>query len=395
MIKRLCILLFLSLGAGSVGAQSLESLREQIRRAEEEIRINTELLNKTRKDQRMTQSQLKLIQSRIRNRQNIVRSLEKQIDLINTDINGKSDTVKLLTARLDALKEDYASMIRAAYKNYKLNNFLVFLFASKDFNDATRRIAFMKRYNRMREIKAAEIDSVSKRLSGEISALDTQRAQLDQTRSSRTRELASLGKDETQYRGAVNQLKARESKISRELRTKKAQIERAQQQIQRIIAEEARKSKATPKSAAQKQADYELSGRFDQNMGRLPYPIRGGVVIDRYGVHAHPTQKGLTINNKGVNIAGERGAAVHCVFEGTVSRIFFFQGLNNNVMIRHGNFITVYSNLASVHVKTGDKVTTGQVIGRIPDSDNDDDCMLHFEIWKETQNLNPESWLRR
>lgn len=395
MIKRLCILLFLVLGAGSVGAQSLESLREQIRRAEEEIRINTELLNKTRKDQRMTQSQLKLIQSRIRNRQNIVRSLEKQIDLINTDINGKSDTVKLLTAQLDALKEDYASMIRAAYKNYKLNNFLVFLFASKDFNDATRRIAFMKRYNRMREIKAAEIDSVSKRLSGEISALDTQRAQLDQTRSSRTRELASLGKDETQYRGAVNQLKARESKISRELRTKKAQIERAQQQIQRIIAEEARKSKATPKSAAQKQADYELSGRFDQNMGRLPYPIRGGVVIDRYGVHAHPTQKGLTINNKGVNIAGERGAAVHCVFEGTVSRIFFFQGLNNNVMIRHGNFITVYSNLASVHVKTGDKVTTGQVIGRIPDSDNDDDCMLHFEIWKETQNLNPESWLRR
>ena len=297
MIKRLCILLFLVLGAGSVGAQSLESLREQIRRAEEEIRINTELLNKTRKDQRMTQSQLKLIQSRIRNRQNIVRSLEKQIDLINTDINGKSDTVKLLTAQLDALKEDYASMIRAAYKNYKLNNFLVFLFASKDFNDATRRIAFMKRYNRMREIKAAEIDSVSKRLSGEISALDTQRAQLDQTRSSRTRELASLGKDETQYRGAVNQLKARESKISRELRTKKAQIERAQQQIQRIIAEEARKSKATPKSAAQKQADYELSGRFDQNMGRLPYPIRGGVVIDRYGVHAHPTQKGLTINN--------------------------------------------------------------------------------------------------
>ena len=202
-------------------------------------------------------------------------------------------------------------------------------------------------------------------------------------------------KRQTQYRGAVNQLKARESKISRELRTKKAQIERAQQQIQRIIAEEARKSKATPKSAAQKQADYELSGRFDQNMGRLPYPIRGGVVIDRYGVHAHPTQKGLTINNKGVNIAGERGAAVHCVFEGTVSRIFFFQGLNNNVMIRHGNFITVYSNLASVHVKTGDKVTTGQVIGRIPDSDNDDDCMLHFEIWKETQNLNPESWLRR
>ncbi len=385
----------LVLGAGNVAAQNIESLREQIRRAEEEIRINTQLLNKTRKDQQMTQSQLKLIQSRIRNRKNIISSLEKQIDLINNDISGKNDTVKILTAQLDKLKADYAAMIYSAYKNYKLNNFLVFLFASKDFNDATRRIAFMRRYNHMREVKAAEIDSVSKYLSNEISALDTQRAQLDQTRNSRTKELASLGKDESQYRGAVTQLKAKESKISRELRTKKAQIERAQQQIQRIIAEEARKSKTTPRSAAQKQADFELSGRFDQNMGRLPYPIRGGVIIDRHGIHTHPTQKGLTINNKGVNIAGERGAAVHCVFEGTVSRIFFFQGLNNNVMVRHGNFITVYSNLASVQVKTGDKVTTGQIIGHIPDSDNDDDCMLHFEIWKETQNLNPESWLRR
>ena len=395
MIERLCLLLCLILGAGNVAAQSIESLREQIRRAEEEIRINTRLLDKTRKDQRMTQSQLKLIQSRIRNRKNIIGSLEKQIDLISNDISGKNDTVKLLTTQFDKLKADYAAMIYSAYKNYKLNNFLVFLFASKDFNDATRRVAFMKRYNRMRELKAAEIDSVSKRLSNEIANLDTQRSQLDQTRNSRTRELASLGKDESQYRKAVTQLKSQESKISRDLRNKKAQIERAQQQIQRIIAEEARKSKTTPKSAVQKQADFELSGRFDQNMGRLPYPIRGGVIIDRYGIHMHPTQKGLTINNKGVNIAGERGAAVHCVFEGTVSRIFFFQGLNNNVMVRHGNFITVYSNLSSVQVKTGDKVTAGQVIGHIPDSDNDDDCMLHFEIWKETQNLNPESWLRR
>ena len=375
--------------------QSLDALRDEIRRAEEEIRATNELLAKTKKDKQVTQNQLKLIQNRIRNRKQIIANLEKQPQVINGDIGTKNDTVHAMQNELTQLRKEYADMVYAAYKNYKLNNFLVFLFASKDFNDATRRISYMRRYNRMRQQKAEQIKSVADSLHVQIGELENRKAELTKVRDTRTQEVSSLGKDEKQYQSSLSEINTKSGKLSSEIRKKQSQINKLQQRIQAIIAEEARKNRATPKSAAQEEYIANLSGRFDQNKGLLPYPVRGGVIVDRYGVHPHATQKGLMVNNKGVNIASGSGAEVRAVFEGDITQIVFVQGLNNTVIIRHGNYLTTYSNLASVNVKTGDKVTLNQVIGRLSNSDDSDDCVLHFEIWKETENLNPEQWLRR
>ena len=375
--------------------QSLDALRDEIRRAEEEIRATNELLAKTKKDKQVTQNQLKLIQTRIRNRKQIIANLEKQTQVINGDIGTKNDTVHAMQNELTQLRKEYADMVYAAYKNYKLNNFLVFLFASKDFNDATRRISYMRRYNRMRQQKAEQIKSVADSLHVQIGELENRKAELTKVRDTRTQEVSSLGKDEKQYQSSLSEINTKSGKLSSEIRKKQSQINKLQQRIQAIIAEEARKNRATPKSAAQEEYIANLSGRFDQNKGLLPYPVRGGVIVDRYGVHPHATQKGLMVNNKGVNIASGSGAEVRAVFEGDITQIVFVQGLNNTVIIRHGNYLTTYSNLASVNVKTGDKVTLNQVIGRLSNSDDSDDCVLHFEIWKETENLNPEQWLRR
>ena len=375
--------------------QSLDALRDEIRRAEEEIRATNELLAKTKKDKQVTQNQLKLIQNRIRNRKQIIANLEKQTQVINGDIGTKNDTVHAMQNELTQLRKEYADMVYAAYKNYKLNNFLVFLFASKDFNDATRRISYMRRYNRMRQQKAEQIKSVADSLHVQIGELENRKAELTKVRDTRTQEVSSLGKDEKQYQSSLSEINTKSGKLSSEIRKKQSQINKLQQRIQAIIAEEARKNRATPKSAAQEEYIANLSGRFDQNKGLLPYPVRGGVIVDRYGVHPHATQKGLMVNNKGVNIASGSGAEVRAVFEGDITQIVFVQGLNNTVIIRHGNYLTTYSKLASVNVKTGDKVTLNQVIGRLSNSDDSDDCVLHFEIWKETENLNPEQWLRR
>ena len=375
--------------------QSLDALRDEIRRAEEEIRATNELLAKTKKDKQVTQNQLKLIQNRIRNRKQIIANLEKQTQVINGDIGTKNDTVHAMQNELTQLRKEYADMVYAAYKNYKLNNFLVFLFASKDFNDATRRISYMRRYNRMRQQKAEQIKSVADSLHVQIGELENRKAELTKVRDTRTQEVSSLGKDEKQYQSSLSEINTKSGKLSSEIRKKQSQINKLQQRIQAIIAEEARKNRATPKSAAQEEYIANLSGWFDQNKGLLPYPVRGGVIVDRYGVHPHATQKGLMVNNKGVNIASGSGAEVRAVFEGDITQIVFVQGLNNTVIIRHGNYLTTYSNLASVNVKTGDKVTLNQVIGRLSNSDDSDDCVLHFEIWKETENLNPEQWLRR
>ena len=375
--------------------QSLDALRDEIRRAEEEIRATNELLAKTKKDKQVTQNQLKLIQNRIRNRKQIIANLEKQTQVINGDIGTKNDTVHAMQNELTQLRKEYADMVYAAYKNYKLNNFLVFLFASKDFNDATRRISYMRRYNRMRQQKAEQIKSVADSLHVQIGELENRKAELTKVRDTRTQEVSSLGKDEKQYQSSLSEINTKSGKLSSEIRKKQSQINKLQQRIQAIIAEEARKNRATPKSAAQEEYIANLSGRFDQNKGLLPYPVRGGVIVDRYGVHPHATQKGLMVNNKGINIASGSGAEVRAVFEGDITQIVFVQGLNNTVIIRHGNYLTTYSNLASVNVKTGDKVTLNQVIGRLSNSDDNDDCVLHFEIGKETENLNPEQWLRR
>ena len=390
----LLLLLFMLMAAG-VSAQSVESLRDQIRKAEEEIRITNELLSKTQSNKKLTQSELKLIQNRIKNRKKVIAGLEAQIRLADRDISAKSATIGGLRQQLDVLKKDYAAMIYNAYKNYKLNNFLVFLFASEDFNDATKRIAYMRRYNAMRERKAAEIDSVTRVLNGQIAELDTQKNELSQNKATKDKEVTALSADESKQQRVYANLRSQESKLAREIKAKQQQIQKAQQQIARIIAEESRKSTTTVRSAAEQQQITALSGRFDQNKGKLPYPVSGGVIVDSYGVHAHPTQKGLTINNKGVNIAAGKGAAVRSVFEGEVTRIFFFQGLKNSVMVRHGNYLTVYSNLESVTVKTGDKIKLNQQVGTLSSGDDADDCYVHFEIWRETENLNPQAWFAR
>lgn len=392
--KIILTLVFLCLSA-ALAAQTLESLRAEVARAEEEIRKTNNLLSKTRSDKTVSQNQLKLIQNRIRNRRQIVDNLAKQASLINRSISSKNDTVLLLEKRIGTLRKEYAEMIRQGYKNYKINNYMAFLFSARDFNDATRRIAFMRRVNRMRQEQAARIDSVSLSLGIQIEDLRSKREELEKLQQSRNNELASLGKDEAQYKTSLNTLTRQESRLSSEIKNHQAKLNKLQQQIQQMIAEEARKNRNTQRSAAEEEQLAVLSGQFDQNRGKLPYPVRGGVIVDRYGIHPHPTQKGLMVNNKGVNIAGDSGSEVRAVFEGTVCRVFSFQGMGNGILIRHGNYYTSYGNLASVSVKTGDQVSLNQVIGRLAASSDSDDCVLNFTVWKETDNLNPENWLRK
>lgn len=396
---RLLLTLLFALATLSVPAQQLESLREEIRQAEEEIKMTNQLLSKTQKNQQTTDRQLNLIRNKIRNRKNIISNLEKQSGLIENNIGAKNTTIRSLEQDLNRLRQEYVAMVYDSYKNYKLNNFMLFLFASRDFNDATLRIAYMHRYNRMREQKAAEIDSVSASVGREISSLQSQKEELDKVRRSRNEELTSLDKDETQYRTSSQKLQQEAGKLNSIIKANRKRIEQMQKQIRQIIAEESRKNKAKPQTSEQREFDVKLSGQFEQNTGKLPYPVRG-VIVNNYGLHSHTAIKGVVEKNQGVDIAAEPGAEVRAVFEGEVSQVLLNQWTNKVVLLRHGNYLTLYSNLASVNVKVGDRVTLNQPIGRIASSEDSNDCTLHFEVWKldaqnNPVNLNPEKWLRR
>jgi len=374
---------------------TVQQLNEQIARAEAEIKRNEALLGKIRGEKRVTQNELKLIASRIANRQSIVSSLSQQIKLCEDSIAVRRDHIDRIAEETATLKQEYADMIYAAYKNHILNNSLAFIFAARDFREMTLRVNYMKRYNRLREEKAEQLDSLSQALQGEIAALDVQLSRLEESKRSRDSEIESLRADEATYRQNSSRLAADERRVSGRIKQQEREKQNAQRQLQKLIEEEARRNAGRTLTEAESKAAVQLSNNFEQNKGRYPYPVAGGVIVDHFGRHPHPTQRGLTIDNKGVNIAGEKGAQVRCIFEGTVSRVVFIKGLNNCVMVNHGSYYTVYSNLADVSVKSGDRLSRNQVIGSLPVTGNNDEWFLHFELWKGTTYLNPELWLAR
>ncbi|MFI3267753.1 MAG: M23 family metallopeptidase, partial [Rikenellaceae bacterium] len=167
-----------------------------------------------------------------------------------------------------------------------------------------------------------------------------------------------------------------------------------QDEIKRIFEEEARRQNGETDDT-KRALNIKLSSTFTENKGKFPMPVERGVVIEKFGVHPHPLQKSVTTNNKGINISVTGESNVNAIFEGEVTKIFFFKGLGSNVMIRHGSYISVYSNLSKVSVKVGQKVKTLDKIGVVSPKENTSSSQLHFELWHETTPQNPELWLKQ
>lgn len=390
--KKIITLFLLLLFAGTLTAQnSIEELNRLIQSYTNEINRSEQLLQKNHKNASATQNKLSLVGTSLRNRRGIVNSLDKQISILDKDIASKNKEINRLEEQITQLRGQYAQMIRAAYKNYLTNSAMAFLFASRDFNDATLRIEYMRRSNKARELKAAEIDSLASSLKEQIGQLDAKREQLDKTKQSRTSEIKKLSGDEARYKSTLKTLQNDEKKIRNQIIKQEKQRRDAQAKIDKIIAASSKQTK----TSAQRKTDVILTGKFDQNKGLLPMPLREGVITDHFGEHPHPTQKGVKINNKGVDITGDRGSAVRCVFDGTVVSVNTIPGMKNVIIVSHGDYFTVYCNLVNINVKTGDKVKINQPIGSISQSDNPAEYVLHFELWKQTSRLNPEAWLQK
>ena len=392
-MRRLCLLMvaFL-LAVGAVSGQTIDELNAQIKRAEQEIAKNEKLLKEVTASKKSNQTEIKLLQSKITSREKVVSSLGKQINLISKDIATKQGNIASMRSNLDRLKEEYAEMVRVTYKIQLLGAPLHFIFSSEDVGVATHRLGLLARYNRALERRAEEIVIRTQEVEGEVASLAEQQSALDKTRGEHQKRLKTLDEEKKQLSDAGKKLAANEKKISKELKKKREAKRKAQQTLQKIIDEETRKTKRKM-TDAERRAVTALNGRFDQNKGKMLMPVNGGVIIERFGKHQHPTQKHITVVNKGVNIAAPKGSEVFAVFEGEVARVMFISGLNNCVMLRHGDYFTIYSNLATVCVKAGDKVGTNSKLGTISAGDNPDDYQLHFEVWFHTINQDPEIWL--
>lgn len=368
------------------------SVRDEIRQAQAEITRINKLVGDTRKEQGVTLDHLKLVGAKLDNRQKIVRGIETEIGTVASDLQTKSEQVTALQNQYDELKRSYSALIRIAYKNYRNNSFLSFVFSARDFTDAARRLYYVKRIGADIQKKAKELQSLSKRLGQEVVILDGRKKELAELQQQHSAEVVQLENERVQLKKTQDALKGKEKQLLAEAEKRRRQIAELERQLQQAVKDDVKKSSGG--KSGTENAKSPLTAQFAAKKGKLLRPVEG-VVVDAYGLHNHPTQKGVKINNKGVNIAAKAGSEVQCVFAGEVRKVFFFQGLGNSVMVRHGSYLTIYANLESVFIRDGEKVMEGSPIGTVAKAAAGQQATLHFEVWKESDNLNPEQWIRK
>lgn len=390
VLRTILILVFLTACCGRVSAQSsLEKQSERRRQAERNLEEIRGLKGRNSSNISASQRDLKLTRNEIAAKREIVAGFDDEIRQVTAEINADTRQARSLDSLLSALKEEYGKFVYSAWKNHKLNNATSFLLASRDFNDATRRISHIRRYNRARVEMGEQIDSLSLSLDENIAKLDIRKKGLDSLKAQSNAAISSLGKDETAYARTLKELEKDRKSLEAREKKERENIAAAQREIDRIMAEQAKADKGR-----QSQADVVLSGKFEDNKGRLPWPAGGpGAVLDHFGIERRGD--GIVKNSKGITIATHPGAEAKAVFDGKVTGVYSIGQFNKCVTVRTGSYVIIYGNLVSTELKNGDPVTLNQTVGRLNSSDNTEMNTLVFQIWRETTALDPETWLRK
>jgi len=390
MNKAIHILLCLLISCTLLQAQSVSELNNRRQKAEEEIAYINRLLTANQNRQQNSVASLSLTREKINQRRGVIADIDKQIHIIERELKSKNKHVDDLQAHLEVLKKSYKNLLYQAYKYRDSRSWLMFVMSSSDFGMAYRRWQYFKRLSEHINELAENINETSKKINVEIASLTEKQQELAGFRSQRQVEMTSLRKEETDAQSVIRSLSGQERDLRRKVEQQRQVINGINRQIERIIAEETRKRD----TRSPLPVDHALSAQFQNNRGNLPWPVRRGVVVGKFGEHDHPVFKNVKLPmNNGIDISTEAGSMALAVFDGTVTRIVNIPGMGNCVMLQHGEFYTLYCKLNNVFVKPGDKVERGKNLGAIFTEDGN--TVLHFELWKGMQKQNPELWLAR
>jgi len=367
-------------------AQSITNLESKVNKLQGEIKTSQNLLKKTSKNKESLLREVELLQTQINKRTDLINTYNKQIDILTKETKAYRNDIDRLQNELEKNRREYADMLVIHYRNRDNLNNLLFIVSAEDFNQAVRRMRYIQQFNEMLKHKMTEIGNTKVEIKKRIDKNEADKKRIENLNNIQKKERSELNNDKKQLNDKIVKLKKQERNIKAEINKKQKEAKDLQAKIKKIIEEEVARRKADAS------IDMNLSATFENNKGRLPWPVASGVVTKRYGNNPHPTQPKVVTFNNGIDIATEQGANALCVFDGQVSTIFN-TGSINVVMVRHGLYFTLYANLDKVYVKAGDKVRTGERLGLVHTS-SDDSTTLHFELWNDKNNTNPEGWLR-
>lgn len=397
--RYLLILLTLVLSIHTMDAQdkrkALEQKRQELRK---EIQQINGLLNTNKKKKQSVLTKASDLDRKIKATEQLIRANNQEANLLTTEINDNQNRISSLRKELEKLKDDYAEMIKQSYKSRSKQSRIMFLFSSDDFLQAYKRLQYMKQYANYREqqgekIKeqAEELQQLNKKLSEQredkrnlLAANRTRQKKLEADKKEQESLIATINKKGSSYR---RQIKKKQQKIKQI----DAEIQKA---IREAIAKENKKKGSTSKNSFKLTPEAKaLAADFKANRGKLPWPIESGNVVVRFGKHPSPLVKSIPIQSNGIRIATNKEEPVHAIFDGRVLRIQAIKGANKAVYVQHGDYISIYNNLDKLNVRTGDIITTGQVLGRVGMSSTANRPILNFLIFKNMTALDPLHWI--
>ncbi len=381
-------------------AQSRQDLEIQRIKLQKEIKEINSLLFRSQQKEKTLLSDLSDLNKRIRVRTKLIETINQETKQISKEIKENQKEVDLLQDRLEVLKKDYAKMVVQSYKSKTKQSRLMFLLSSKDFLQAYKRMEYIKQYNDYREKQGEEIKIETVKLQNLNDYLKETKSEKEALLLANTKEKDSIHKEKISRESLVKSVKKKEKKYTAQIR-KKQQAEKAiDKKIEKLIRDAIARSKKKNNKKNLKSSGFaltpearELEKDFLSNKGKLPSPVKRGVVVRHFGKQPHPTLRGITIESNGVFYATEKGANARVIFNGKVLAIQVLPGKKKAVLVQHGNYISVYKNLDNVTVKKGDLVSTKQELGKIHTDRTTGKTILAFVLFKEVQRQNPELWV--
>lgn len=438
------IVLFLMTAVFSLSAQSVKELEKQRKATLQKLEATSKMLNETNQSKKTSLNKLNIISKNINERKTLIKNISSEISMMDVQIQKLNQEKQRLENKLEKLKSDYVKLVQEAHINRSLYAKIMFVLSSSSFDQSYRRLRYLQQYSDYRKQQVNEIEDVKTEIVHKNDSINNHKVTKVKVVKQKEVETKNLSKDEQKEKILLTDLQKKEKKLREDQKVQQKKAAELNNQIERLIAEQIRKAEAkrlaaekkkladekrraaeeprykaksntkssskstseerptastTPSSSASVSAltkeESLISGNFERNIGRLPWPTSNGFIRGHYGVQPHPVLKFVTTNNKGIYIQTPAGSNARAVFEGVVTQRFAIPGSNNGVIIQHGNYRTVYANLTQIFVREGDHVSSKQAIGKIYTDDDENKTELYFQIYNGRNVQNPENWIAR
>ena len=388
------LLLFSLLGDGILFAQSKEDLERKRKEITSDIKQIEKLIDNSFNKKRALLTNLENLKFKIDLQKKLIMNINNQLNIIIDEIERNSIELNKLLTKQKKVKEDYASMVLKSYKHKSKLNRIIFVFSANNFTQAYKRLQYYKQYVKYKDKQIKQIKLTTTLVDNVIEELDEQKNQKKSLILANEKIKINLDKENLTQKNMIVEIRSDEKRFANQIRIKQKQAQDIDKQIERIIAEATAKvkNKGLPEFNLTAEAKL-ISKKFNENKGKLPWPVEKGIVILKYGKQPHPIVRTTTIQSNGVRILTSQNQEVRAIFDGKVYSIIISKNGSHAILVQHGNFFSVYKNLSEIYVKKGETIETKQVIGKLITNKSSGQTILNFSIFKDGVTQNPSAWI--